>query len=123
MDACCNGIYKSNLGTLPSITTGPVAQWISASDFGESIRNRCNLKALGSIPSGIAFLESGDCVLLREMLWGLHVAAWGALGMAFCALGIAFCLLCNNNNKNNNNNLQAFQLIVLARYLLGVPKP
>ena len=22
-----------------------------------------------------------------------------------------------------NNNLQAFQLIVLARYLLGVPKP
>jgi len=23
----------------------------------------------------------------------------------------------------NNNNLQAFQLIVLARYLLGVPKP
>ncbi len=24
---------------------------------------------------------------------------------------------------NNNNNLQAFQLIVLARYLLGVPKP
>ena len=22
---------------------------------------------------------------------------------------------------NNNNNLQAFQLIVLARYLLGVP--
>jgi len=68
-------------------------------------------------------LESGDCVLLREMHWGLHVAAWGALGMAFCALGIAFCLLCNNNNKNNNNNLQAFQLIVLARYLLGVPKP
>ncbi len=31
----------------------------------------------------------------------------------------------NNNNKNNKNNyyLQAFQLIVLARYLLGVPKP
>ena len=24
---------------------------------------------------------------------------------------------------NNNNNLQAFQLIVLARYLLGVPNP
>ncbi len=24
---------------------------------------------------------------------------------------------------NNNNLLQAFQLIVLARYLLGVPKP
>jgi molybdopterin/thiamine biosynthesis adenylyltransferase len=23
----------------------------------------------------------------------------------------------------HNNNLQAFQLIVLARYLLGVPKP
>ena len=23
----------------------------------------------------------------------------------------------------NNNNLQAFQLIVLARYLLGVPNP
>ena len=27
------------------------------------------------------------------------------------------------NNNNNNNNLQAFQLIVFARYLLGVPKP
>ena len=27
------------------------------------------------------------------------------------------------NNNNNNNSLQAFQLIVLARYLLGVPKP
>lgn len=26
-------------------------------------------------------------------------------------------------NNNNNNNLQAFQLIVFARYLLGVPKP
>ena len=25
--------------------------------------------------------------------------------------------------NNNNNNLQAFQLIVYARYLLGVPKP
>ena len=25
--------------------------------------------------------------------------------------------------NNNNNNLQAFQLIVLARYLLGVPNP
>ena len=23
----------------------------------------------------------------------------------------------------NNNNLQAFQLIIFARYLLGVPKP
>ena len=29
----------------------------------------------------------------------------------------------NNNNNNNNNNIQALQLIVLARYLLGVPKP
>ena len=29
----------------------------------------------------------------------------------------------NNNNNNNNNDLQAFQLIVLARYLLGVPDP
>ena len=29
----------------------------------------------------------------------------------------------NNNNSNNNNNNQALQLIVLARYLLGVPKP
>ena len=26
-------------------------------------------------------------------------------------------------NNNNNNNLQAFQLIVFARYLPGVPKP
>ena len=29
----------------------------------------------------------------------------------------------NNVIKHNNSNLQAFQLIVLARYLLGVPKP
>ena len=26
-------------------------------------------------------------------------------------------------HDNNDNNLQAFQLIVLARYLLGVPNP
>ena len=26
-------------------------------------------------------------------------------------------------NNDNNNKLQAFQLIVLARYLLGVPEP
>ena len=25
--------------------------------------------------------------------------------------------------NNNNNDLQAFQLIVLAKYLLGVPNP
>ena len=25
--------------------------------------------------------------------------------------------------NNNDNHLQAFQLIVLARYLLGVPEP
>ena len=32
---------------------------------------------------------------------------------------------CNNNNNSNNNNsnLQAFQLIVLARHLLGAPEP
>ena len=33
----------------------------------------------------------------------------------------------NNNNDSDNNynyyNLQAFQLIILARYLLGGPKP
>ena len=27
----------------------------------------------------------------------------------------------NNHNNNNKNNLEAIQLIVLARYLLGVP--
>ena len=27
------------------------------------------------------------------------------------------------SQDNDNSNLQAFQLIVLARYLLGVPKP
>ena len=26
-------------------------------------------------------------------------------------------------DNNNNDSIQAFQLIVLARYLLGVPKP
>jgi len=29
----------------------------------------------------------------------------------------------NTNSNNTNTNLQAFQLIVPARYLLGVPKP
>ena len=28
----------------------------------------------------------------------------------------------NNNNNNSNNNLQASQLMVIARYLLGVPE-
>ena len=32
-------------------------------------------------------------------------------------------LTCMQQTVNNNNNLQAFQLIVLARYLLGVPNP
>ncbi len=27
------------------------------------------------------------------------------------------------HNNNNNNGLQGFQLIIFARYLLGVPKP
>ena len=32
---------------------------------------------------------------------------------------------CKHNllDDNNDNNLQTFQLIILARYLLGVPKP
>ena len=33
------------------------------------------------------------------------------------------CLQHHSEITNNNNNLQAFQLIVLARYLLGVPNP
>ena len=36
--------------------------------------------------------------------------------------GAAFSAACIAR-KNNNNNLQAFQLIVLARYLLAVPNP
>ncbi len=39
-------------------------------------------------------------------------------------LQLAACIWCNddrnNNNININNNLQVFQLIVLARYLLGI---
>ncbi len=40
-------------------------------------------------------------------------------------LQLASCIWCNNDNRinnsnNNNNNSQAFQLIVLARYLLGI---
>ena len=32
-------------------------------------------------------------------------------------------IIINKNNNNNNVFLQAFQLTVLARYLLGVPTP
>ena len=35
---------------------------------------------------------------------------------------ITITMTITNNNNNNNNNLQAFQLIVLARYLLGNAK-
>ena len=35
----------------------------------------------------------------------------------------AYRVLTQCPHSNNNNNLQAFQLVVLARYLLGVPKP
>ena len=37
--------------------------------------------------------------------------------------GMGTCTDNNNNNNSNNHNLQAFQLIALARYLLGVPIP
>ena len=30
---------------------------------------------------------------------------------------------CTSQDNSNNDNLQAFQLIVHARYLLGVPNP
>ena len=33
------------------------------------------------------------------------------------------CLCLQSGTCNNNNKLQAFQLIVLARYLLGVRNP
>ena len=33
------------------------------------------------------------------------------------------CAFMLHVTHSNNNNSQAFQLIVLARYLLGVPKP
>ena len=36
---------------------------------------------------------------------------------------VVTCNSYSNTDNTNNNNLQAFQLIVVARYLLGVPKP
>ena len=51
-----------------------------------------------------------------------------AAGSAAIALGEYYMSIkepeeVSSHNNNNNNNSQAFQLIVLARYLLGVPNP
>ena len=48
-----------------------------------------------------------------------HVTILGVLRMHTKFLLVGKSVFDNNNI---NNNLQAFQLIVLARYLLGVPK-
>ncbi len=50
-----------------------------------------------------------------------HSSASICLHVAFGLLTIPGRQSCfdNNNNNNNNNNLQAFQLIVVASYLLG----
>ena len=48
-----------------------------------------------------------------------HVTTLGVLHMHTKFLLVGKSVFDNNNI---NNNLQAFQLIVLARYLLGVPK-
>ena len=49
-----------------------------------------------------------------------HSSASICLHVAFGLLTIPGRQSCfDNNNNNNNNNLQAFQLIVVASYLLG----
>ncbi len=64
--------------------------------------------------------------LLQQMQLG-EVAPIAAVPAPHHTTPLPALLNNTNNNKNttsnNNNNLQAFQLIVLARYLLGVPKP
>ena len=55
---------------------GPVAQWISASDFGACVRS--HLKVLGSIPSGIVFCSLGIAfcyVTTLHSLWGHNASS------------------------------------------------
>jgi len=56
------------------------------------------------------------CVILGKQLMKLLRSREGLPNPA----GVS-CLSCCMFKHNNNHNLQAFQLIVLARYLLGVP--
>ena len=51
----------------------------------------------------------------------LHQECQQCCATLLMLLVVFFCL--SHLDNNNNNNLQAFQLIVLARYLLGVPNP
>ena len=66
----------------------------------------CNWNASNSITEG--------CATREEHLMLAHVATITVTTQGDLSLGIP---------HNNNNNLQAFQLIIVARYLLGVPKP
>ncbi len=59
-------------------------------------------------PDGVAVAVLQNLTCLKIM----RLCHWKAIYMLIYFAGI-----------NNNNNLQAFQLIVSARYLLGVPKP
>ena len=70
-------------------------------------------KATGVSTAGMHRLKS-ICMPAGHLMIQIHIC-W----LSSCA----FLTLLSYWNKNNNNNLQAFQLIVFARYLLGVPEP
>ena len=61
------------------------------------------------------FILNAPCCQLPIVKCRAH--AWAPAQTNSKSIGRAY------NNNNNNNNLQAFQLVVLARYLLGVTKP
>ncbi len=64
-------------------------------------------------------MAEGTCSL-KPILYCFKLCAHPAAGSSSVN---ACCNPPQIYNNNNNNNLQAFQLIVLARYLLGVPIP
>ena len=64
-------------------------------------------------------------MLPRLVIWGCFTSSKQPVslnhGLPMCSERYVCFALCHH--KINNNNLQAFQLIILARYLLGMPKP
>jgi len=95
---------------------------------------RCNGAARSTSDSGSGIFEIKNLVVSAQDEMRLKASTW--LWRQYCTFYGDFALECYDaggciwsivvhalTHNNNNNNLQAFQLTVLARYLLGVPKP
>ena len=97
----------------------------STSEFDSKLNNGAN-ETHPTLPDVLAHC---DIQSLSHAPQHLHFIPYRLLEwrMTACIMAIyrahGWQVLDSVSQDNNNGNLQAFQLIVLARYLLGVPNP